>query len=211
MVHQDVARQIQFASERREPVRNGLTAEALDSLLQIVEERGCVYLPKVNAFYVREFQMAYAAEEAARFLHHACRGALEPGASEVPPSSKDRFHAQILEYAFGYLGSRILYPARTAPQGDESCELSRAACERYAEQSSHLAAAECKTLAKRVGYVLGNAMYESYLAGNLNKTALRQLFLKHLEQPGAAREICLALTSSVYSERKKARAAGAGF
>ena len=30
--------------------------------------------PQVNAFYVREFKMMYAAEEAARFLHHACRG-----------------------------------------------------------------------------------------------------------------------------------------
>ena len=55
-------------------LRNGLTAEALDSFLRTVEERGCVYLPKVNAFYVREFQMAYVAEEAARFLHYACRG-----------------------------------------------------------------------------------------------------------------------------------------
>src|ERR1041385_6835158 len=55
-------------------LRNGLTAEALDSFLRTVEERGCVFLPKVNAFYVREFQMAYVAEEAARFLHYACRG-----------------------------------------------------------------------------------------------------------------------------------------
>ena len=184
-------------------LRNGLTAEALDDFSRMVEERGCVYLPKVNAFYVREFQMAYAAEEAARFLHYACRGALAPSANEIQASSKDRFHTQILEYSFGYLGSRILYPARTAPQDDESCELSRAACERYAEQSSHLAAAECKTLAKRVGYMLGNAMYESYLAGNLSKIALRQLFLKHLEQPGTAREVCFTLISSVHSERKK--------
>jgi len=190
-------------------LRNGLTAEALDSFLRTVEERGCVYLPKVNAFYVREFQMAYVAEEAARFLHYACRGALAYG-GENHASPKDRFHVKILEYAFGYLGSRVLYPARTAPQGDESCELSRSACERYAEQSSHLGAEECKALAKRVGYVLGNAMYESYLTGNLNKTALRQLFLQHLEQPGTAREICLALMNGGQSARKKGRAATAG-
>jgi hypothetical protein len=73
-----------------------------------------------------------------------------------------------------------------------------------------LAIVECKALAKRVGYALGNAMYASYLTGNLSKTALRQLFLKHLEQPGIAREICLSLVSSASSERKKSRAAGAG-
>ncbi|HSS97664.1 MAG TPA: hypothetical protein VLK33_11575, partial [Terriglobales bacterium] len=113
------------------------------------------------------------------------------------------------EFAFGYLGSRILYPARTALQGDEICELSRAAWERYTEQSAHLAVIECKALARRVGYMLGNALYESYLSGNLSKTTLRQLFLKHLEQPGAAREICISLIN-VHPERKKSRAASAG-
>jgi hypothetical protein len=73
-----------------------------------------------------------------------------------------------------------------------------------------LGAEECKALAKRVGYVLGNAMYESYLTGNLNKTALRRLFLQHLEQPGTAREICLALMNGGQSARKKGRAATAG-
>jgi hypothetical protein len=53
-------------------------------------------------------------------------------------------------------------------------------------------------------------MYESYLAGNLSKIMLRQLFLKHFEQPGAAREICLSLVGSVHAERKKSRAAGTG-
>ncbi len=190
-------------------VRNGLTAEGLDSLLRAVEERGCIYLPKANAFYVREFQMAYAAEEAARFLHYACRGSLAHE-KEIAGTSKDRFYAQILEYALGYLGSRILYPARNAPQGDEHCELSRVACERYAEQSSHLATADCKDLARQVGYTLGNDVYESYLAGNMNKMALRQLFLRHFEQSGDAREVCLTLIGAAQAERKKARAAGAG-
>ena len=46
----------------------------IENMLRRVEEQGSVYLPTVNAFYVRQFQMMYAAEEAARFLHHACRG-----------------------------------------------------------------------------------------------------------------------------------------
>jgi hypothetical protein len=193
----------------RSLLRHELTPEALDGLLRTVEERGCVYLPKANAFYVREFQMAYAAEEAARFLHYACRGALSQ-ASRVAPSAKDRFYTQILEYALGYLGSRILYPARTAPENGDCCEVSRGAFERYTEQSAHLAGAECKALAQRVGYTLGNAVYESYLAGNLSKAALKDLFLRHLDQPGAARDVCLLLAGNTQSGRRKSRSASAG-
>ena len=43
-------------------------------MLASVEERGSAYLPQVNAFYVREFQMMHAAEDATRFLHQACQG-----------------------------------------------------------------------------------------------------------------------------------------
>ena len=43
-------------------------------MLQRVEERGSAYLAQMNAFYVREFQMASAAEDATRFLHQACQG-----------------------------------------------------------------------------------------------------------------------------------------
>ncbi len=190
-------------------LRKGLTAEGLENLLRTVESRGCVYLPGANAFYVRDFQMAYAAEEAARFLHYACRGALGRD-KESPGSSKDRFYAQIVEYALGYLGSCMLYPARVEPEGDKNGEFPGAGLERYVEQSSHLATADCKGLAQRVGYSLGKAAYESYLSGNLNRTVLRQLFLRHLEQPGDARDICLILAGDAQVERKKARAAGAG-
>jgi Haem-binding uptake, Tiki superfamily, ChaN len=190
-------------------LKNGLTAEGLDSLLRTVEERGCIYLPAVNAFYVREFQMAYAAEEAARFLHYACRGAL-PAKGETSGSAKDRFHAKMLESAMGYLGSRIIYPARVVPEDHGHLDLSHAALERYFEQSSHMATAECRNFARRIGYVLGNSAYESYLAGSLSKMSLKQLFLCRLEEPGAAREICLSLVSRKQTEFKKARAAGVG-
>src|SRR5580658_10283268 len=77
--------------------------ERIAAMLQKVESRGCVYLPAINAFYVREFQMTYAAEEASRFLHHACRGlplrrtgrAIATGEPDM--QSGDRFYARTLE------------------------------------------------------------------------------------------------------------------
>ena len=45
-----------------------------DSAIAALEHCGSTYLPQVNAFYVREFQMMHAAEDATRFLHQACQG-----------------------------------------------------------------------------------------------------------------------------------------
>src|SRR5258708_23065923 len=59
---------------RRMLSRKGVKEQQLKTMLGSVEERGSAYLPQVNAFHIREFQMMYAAEDATRFLHHACRG-----------------------------------------------------------------------------------------------------------------------------------------
>ena len=59
---------------RRLLSRKGVNEQDRDAMLTSVEERGSAYLPQVNAFYVREFQMMHAAEDAARFLHQACQG-----------------------------------------------------------------------------------------------------------------------------------------
>src|SRR5271167_2787798 len=59
---------------RRMLSRRGIPEEEIESMFGQVEERGSTYLPQVNAFYVREFQMMHAAEDATRFLHQACQG-----------------------------------------------------------------------------------------------------------------------------------------
>ncbi len=86
-----------------------------------LEEYGSAYLPTMNSIYVRDFQMAYVAEEAAHFLHHACRGALDPARMGGVRSlrAEDRFYRRALEHAVGYFGSRVLYPARPAVRPDE--------------------------------------------------------------------------------------------
>jgi len=64
-----------------------------------LEERGCVYIPASNTFYIREFQMAQAAGESSRFLRHACQG--------MKPS--DPLNRKI-EDALAHFGSRLLCP-----------------------------------------------------------------------------------------------------
>ena len=78
-------------------------------------EQGSAYLPAMNSIYVTDFQMVHVAEEAASFLHHACRGLENKslnGNSNGQLEPEDRFYTRVLEHALAYLGSRVLYPAR---------------------------------------------------------------------------------------------------
>src|SRR5580700_5441779 len=133
---------------RRLLTRKGIGEQEREAMLTNVEKRGSAYLPQVNAFYVREFQMIHAAEDATRFLHQACQGLpqrvngngyrnelSEASGSEngarPRKSAIDDFYARVIEHAVAYFGSRVLYPS--GPALDDSSPLSRAACEKAAQ------------------------------------------------------------------------------
>jgi Haem-binding uptake, Tiki superfamily, ChaN len=184
---------------RRLLSRTGTDAEAV---LHKVEERGSVYLPQVNAFYVREFQMMYVAEEVARFLHHACRGLLSRGniLSDKNDNS-DRLYCLTVEYALGYFGSRVLYPARSPKDESAPATLD------LNQEALGSDGVKSEATAQQVGYGLGNNLYDAYLEGRVTRCAVRRLFLAQLEKPGTAREICLLLANGFRPQKKKARAA----
>ena len=169
--------------------RHQSTGVETETLVRHVEERGSVYLPQVNAFYVREFKMMYAAEEAARFLHHACRGLPGRGRNTKTSDKSSHFYAQTIEYALGFFGSRVLYPARPAAGDAEGRELAETVAEserRKTEASSQL-----------LGYMLGNALYDAYLKGRVPRAVLRRWFLAHLEEPGKAKEAYREIAAKV--------------
>ena len=185
---------------RRLLSRTGTEAEAV---LRKVEQRGSVYLPQVNAFYVREFQMMYVAEEVARFLHHACRGL--PSRTSMyseKTENSDRLYGLTVEHALSYFGSRVLYPARSPK--DESSAPAMLDLNQETLRSDGI---NSEAMAQQVGYGLGNNLYNAYLEGRVTRGALRRLFLAQLEKPGTAREICLEFVNGVLPTKKKARAA----
>src|SRR6266700_1168068 len=110
---------------RRLLSRKGIDEQEREVMLKTVDERGSAYLPQVNAFYIREFQMIHAAEDATRFLHQACQGLPHrlnghvQGESTTNGSHErkliDDFYARVMEHAIAYFGSRVLYPSRPAP------------------------------------------------------------------------------------------------
>ncbi|MBZ5597777.1 MAG: ChaN family lipoprotein [Acidobacteriia bacterium] len=180
-------------------MRKGASEEAITAMLRQVEERGCVYLARANAFYVGEFQMMYAGEEVARFLHHACRGLPQRNNGEHRRDMADRFYTRTVENALGYLGSRVLYPARPSATDGDHRQLLHVTPE--SERKKFDASSQL------LGYMLGNAVYDAYLEGRVTTSMLRRVFLTRLEEPGKAREVYLELAGKV--RRKKARGAGA--
>jgi Haem-binding uptake, Tiki superfamily, ChaN len=87
--------------------------QELRSVLRRMQEQGCTYSPRLNAFFIRHFQMLPLTEEIAHFVHRACRGAI----GKLPVSFGERapediFYGRVLEHALRTFGSRVLYPAR---------------------------------------------------------------------------------------------------
>ena len=189
---------------RRLLSRKGIGAQELESMLTSVEVRGGAYLPQVNTFYVREFQMIHAAEDATRFLHQACQGLPQRlnGVSEQGNgdgkrgrSPIDEFYARVVEHAVAYFGSRVLYPSRPAP--DDSSPVSRAACEKTAQAAVRGDTSKSEATAQELGYRIGSQIYDAYLAGKVKPSGLRRLFLAHLKEPGVARKVCTAVIAKL--------------
>jgi hypothetical protein len=189
---------------RRLLSRKGVSEQQLESMLATVEARGSAYLPQVNAFYVREFQMMHVAEDATRFLHHACRSLPQRlnGDSRGNESAAlriDNFYVKIVEDAVAYFGSRVLYPSRPAAEMEDSFLLSRAACEKAGQAAARGDTEKFDSIAQRWGYHLGSLIYDQYLAGKVKPSALRRLFLSHLDEPGVARKVCTAVIARLRS------------
>jgi hypothetical protein len=198
---------------RRLLSRKGVSEQQLETMLASVEERGSAYLPQVNAFHIREFQMMHAAEDATRFLHHACRGLPQrlnvhsangndvQGGSRAAQST-DVFYTRVIEHAVAYFGSRLLYPSRPTPETEDSPALSRAACEKAAQSAIRADGEKFEALAQDWGYRLGSQIYDVYLAGKVKQSGLRRLFLAHLDEPGLARKVCTAVLAKIRSASK---------
>jgi hypothetical protein len=195
---------------RRLLSRKGISEQERESMLANVEDRGSAYLKPVNAFYVRQFQMMNATEDAARFLHQACQGlphrlnghhAASDSVETLPRTDLlDTFYARVIEHAVAYFGSRVLYPSRPAAEPvDPSTSLSRSACSKAALTAARAGAEKLELSAKEWGYYIGSAMYDAYLSGKIAPAGLRRLFLAHLEEPGLARKVCATVISKLRS------------
>jgi len=191
--------------------RTGVSEQESETMLAEVEDRGSAYLPRVNAFYVREFQMMHAAEDAARFLHHACQGLphrVNGNDSDARDNASGRslldgFYARVIEHAVAYFGSRVLYPSRPSPETEGAQPLSRAACEKTAQAAIRGDEERLQIAARELGFRIGSQIYDAYLAGKVAPSGLRRLFLAHLDEPGLARKVCTAVIAKLRSASRR--------
>lgn len=178
--------------------RKGLGGPECESMLAHVEARGSVYLPELNAFYIQDFQMMQAAEDATRFLHHACQGLPHringsAGNHSQGRNRSDSFYARVVEHAVAYFGSRVLYPSRPAHNCDDAPALSRHTLDKIAQSAVRTDDEKFESFARDWGYRIGSEIYDAYLAGKVLPAGLRRLFLAHLDEPGLARKVCAAV------------------
>jgi hypothetical protein len=184
-------------------LRKGMSEDELRKMLARVEECGSTYLPQVNAFYIREFQMLHAAEDATRFLHQACQGlpnrvnghATKPESTNEEQSI-DRFYSRVIENAIAYFGSRVLYPSRPAPPA-ENAPLKRAAIEKIAQAVARGEDVDFEASALALGQTIGSQIYDAYLAGKVAPSGVRRLFLAHVNEPGLARKVCCSVLAKL--------------
>jgi hypothetical protein len=107
----------------------------------------------------------------------------------------------MVEHALGYFGAKVLYPPR--PALEEQIEISAKLCAKLAQDAVAGGQRESERCAINLGYRLGSELYDAYLRGAIGCTALRRLFLAHLEEPGAAWQVCTEILRLVRSTAKK--------
>ncbi len=127
----------------------------------------------------------------------------------------DAFYMAVFEHALAFFGSRILHPARPAFRDSDLAELFDVTREDLEHQTSLPFADAVEVLdflaehrqddfrnpqapaftgcqyeyaAEQLGHLTGTDLYDAYIEGRLTTTALRKLFLAHIEEPGVACE-----------------------
>jgi hypothetical protein len=175
-----------------------------------VEKQGSWFVGERNVIVAREFRMPWAAEQASRFVHHACRaGSLKQSSCE------DAFYGQVLEAALAFLGSKILCPSRKlydeaqvrAEYGKPEQALPPAMTTRSYRHALDLVMQMRATAGEGVdptllldgdrrevairllGHLLGSDLYRAYVSGRLGKRFLRSLFFRDLSKEGEAKAL----------------------
>jgi len=148
----------------RQLAREGLGIIEIDAAISRIEDYGCVYIPQVNTFFVREFRMMYAAEEAARVLHHLCR---------ADRNHVTNFHGRTVETALGVLGSMLLHPVPDPAD----------------PRLANIPDKEIRASSELLGSMLGDAMYRGYIRGRVSPSFIRQLFLTRISKTADAKKV----------------------
>jgi hypothetical protein len=172
---------------------------------QMIEKQGSWFVGDRNVIVAREFRMPWAAEQAARFVHRACRRGIA-----VHHAPEDEFYADIMETALAFVGSKILCPSRKLYDETQllldcsrDLDIPAFASVRGSRQTivhalhwfdvSHakldrilLDPPRREIAVKLLGHLLGSKLYTAYVNGQITKRLLRSFFFRDLSKAGNA-------------------------
>jgi heme-binding uptake protein ChaN (Tiki superfamily) len=150
-----------------------------------------------------------------------------PGAKIL--DQDDKFYMTVFEHALAFFGSRILHPARPALRDPDIADLFDVTREDLEQQTALPFADAVEALdfltehrkqdfrgapapafsgrkyeyvAEQLGHLTGTDLYDAYIEGRLTTTALRKLFLTHIEEPGVASQAYIRLRTRLSSGRR---------
>ena len=187
----------------------------ISEVRQMVERQGSWFVGERNVIVAREFRMPWAAEQAARFVHHACRSNVSKY-----QSPEDAFYGRIVETALAFLGSKILCPSRKLYDESQlrgeygkpeeqlpalmTIRAFRQVLDAVLQHRRHSAEVYSSAVAldthrrelaiQLLGHLLGSDLYRAYINGRLSRRFLRGLFFRDLAKRGDARAIYVRAT-----------------
>lgn len=87
-----------------------MSSDEIDQVQSRLAEAGCCYISSLNTLLVQQFDLRYAAEEAARFVCSSGWG--DVGLRPASPPGESAFYRSSLLHALCEYGSRVLCPGR---------------------------------------------------------------------------------------------------
>ena len=88
-----------------------LDNETVDEILDHVRRKGSCFVPRLNAIFLGQFDLAHGGEEAAHFVNLCLKRELnEEAPVELP--QHDLFYGRVLEEALAFFGSKLIVPGR---------------------------------------------------------------------------------------------------
>ncbi|MBM7115854.1 ChaN family lipoprotein [Archangium primigenium] len=183
--------------------RGRFTQGELTQLRRHILSRESCYIPRARTAYLASRSLNHAAEEAAHFVRHLAVG----DAMDAPRRASDAFYARCVEEALGFFGSKLVNPRRhCVGTGEWALRFGQArGVERQiaafvlAHKAAELEVPEeaVKLLPLRkdrlfhgvshaLGYLLGDALYQGFDQGQVDRAEVRALFRDPLEEPRQA-------------------------
>lgn len=100
-----------YPAFRRVLKGNRFSAEETDEILEHVRKKGSCYVPRLNAIFLGQFDLAHGGEEAGHFVNLCLKREIyEEAPADLP--QHDLFYGQVMEEALAFFGSKLIVPSR---------------------------------------------------------------------------------------------------